>query len=92
MRMIRCESDYHYEELWKEFNSQLLNAPFLPEKKKLDVENQYSMTPELGDVIKKKDEYISSFVMNSDSIVWYDKVLQHMTELGQQLSCSNDLN
>ena len=32
LRMIRCESDREYEELWKEYNKEILAEPFLPKR------------------------------------------------------------
>ena len=32
MRMIRCETDDDYEDLWKDFDHELQVAPFLPRK------------------------------------------------------------
>ena len=60
MRMIRCESDKEYEELWKEYNKQILDEPFLPSKYKVKVQQEYSMTPELMVVIHAKDQGVEA--------------------------------
>ena len=54
MRMIRCETEKEYEELWKELNKQLLNEPFLPSKYKVKVDQDYSVTPELMKLMQEK--------------------------------------
>ena len=35
LRMIRVEVERDYEELWKEYNKELLGEPFLPKKYKV---------------------------------------------------------
>ena len=53
-RMIRCESEREYEELWKEYNKALLGEPFLPKKFIVNCSVDYTMTPELVVVIREK--------------------------------------
>ena len=53
-RMIRCESEREYEELWKEYNKALMGEPFLPKKLVVNCTVDYTMTPELTHIIREK--------------------------------------
>ena len=52
LKMIRCETDEEYENLWVQYNKTLATEPFVPFK--IDDKIQPSMTPELQQVIQRK--------------------------------------
>ena len=54
MKMVRCETEKEYEQLWKDYNKVLSDEPFLPKKFAVKEDSVYSMTPELIEVIQKK--------------------------------------
>ena len=57
LRMIRCETEKEYEELWREFTKEVTSEPFLPNEYKVGVRRRYSMTPEMMIIVdQKKDE------------------------------------
>ena len=58
MRMIRCETERDYEELWNEYNKIILVEPFVPSKFAKSCDVPYTMTPELIIVIGEKDEEV----------------------------------
>ena len=58
MRMVRCESDKEYENLWTEYNKTILNEPFLPAKYVVSTDATFGISPELFSVIEKKEEEI----------------------------------
>lgn len=56
MRMVRCETEAEYEELWRELNNAMMDEPFLPKKFiSDDIEVDWSITPELQVVIAEKE-------------------------------------
>ena len=58
MKMVRCETEKEYEQLWKDYNKVLSDEPFLPKKFAVKEDFEYSMTPELMEVIQKKDKIV----------------------------------
>ena len=58
MKMVRCETEKEYEQLWKDYNKVLSDEPFLPKKFAVKEDFVYSMTPELMEVIQKKDKIV----------------------------------
>ena len=58
MKMVRCETEKEYEQLWKDYNKVLSDEPFLPKKFAVKEDSVYSMTPELMEVIQKKDKIV----------------------------------
>ena len=55
LKMVRVESERAYEELWKEYNKELLAEPFLPSKFKVKDDTEFSMSPEFLMVVAKKE-------------------------------------
>ena len=57
-KMIRCETEREYEDLWRELNSALFSEPFLPKKyvTSKTTEMDWSITPELQMVIVEKEK------------------------------------
>lgn len=55
MRMVRCEEEAEYEELWRDLNKAIVDAPFLPKRFKTDIDIDWTMTPELNDLIDEKE-------------------------------------
>ena len=66
LRMIRCETDSEYEELWKEYNKVIMNEPFLPKKYQVAVKQEYSMTPELMIIIYHKEDMVEEALADED--------------------------
>ena len=66
MKMIRCESDRKYESLWEQYNKLLMNEPFLPNKYKVQVNSDFSMTPELTLIINQKEEAVDEALAESE--------------------------
>ena len=60
LQMIRCETDDDYENLWKEFNKEIVAEPFLPKKYKVEVKQEFSMTPELMILIDEKEDAVAA--------------------------------
>ena len=58
MKMVRCETEKEYEQLWKDYNKVLSDEPFLPKKFAVKEDSVYSMTPELMEVIQEKDKIV----------------------------------
>lgn len=58
VKMIRCETEPVYEELWRELNKTLLGEPFLPKRfiVETNLDLHYTMTPELNDIVVEKDQ------------------------------------
>ncbi|KAL5269653.1 hypothetical protein ACHWQZ_G003192 [Mnemiopsis leidyi] len=54
LKMVRVETERDYEELWKEYNKELLGEPFLPSKFKVKEDTNFSMTPEFQIVVAQK--------------------------------------
>eukprot|EP00111_Clytia_hemisphaerica_P004164 TCONS_00011911-protein len=56
MRMVRCEHESEYEDLWRELNKALMDEPFLPKKYIANaMEMNWSITPELLMIIVEKE-------------------------------------
>jgi hypothetical protein len=55
LKMVRVETEREYEELWKDFDKELLTEPFLPEKYKVEEETEFCMSPEFLMVVAKKE-------------------------------------
>ena len=59
LRMIRCETEREYEELWKEYNKSIVTEPFVPKRFAVGCDIPYSMTPELVLVIEEKEQEVA---------------------------------
>ena len=66
LRMIRVETERDYEELWKEYNKELLGEPFLPRKFKVKEETKFGMTPEFQLIVKAKQNEVEDAMSSSD--------------------------
>lgn len=55
MRMVRCETESEYEELWRDLNKAIVDAPFLPKKFVEHIDIEWTMTPELAQLIEEKE-------------------------------------
>ena len=53
--MIRVETERDYEEIWKEYNKELLDEPFLPSRSRVEDDAAFSMSPELHKLIAEKE-------------------------------------
>ena len=61
MRMVRCEEEREYEELWKLYNRATVEAPFVSKKfTQYDVDLDWTMTPELFLIIREKEKHIDA--------------------------------
>ena len=59
MKMVRCETEPEYEELWREMNRIMIEAPFISKKiSKREMEIYWSITPELQLVIAERNDEI----------------------------------
>lgn len=68
MRMVRCETEPEYEELWRELNSAMMDEPFLPKKFiSDDIEVDWSITPELQVVIAEKEQEMEEALDDYDT-------------------------
>ena len=57
MKMVRCETEREYEDLWRELNKAMMDEPFLPKKYVKDnVDMDWTKTPELQMVIAEKEQ------------------------------------
>ena len=54
LRMVRCETEVDYENLWTEFNKDLATEPFLPKKFQVKEATKYTMTPEFQILVHHK--------------------------------------
>jgi len=59
LKMVRCEGEREYEELWKEYNKELLGEPFLPKRYKVKADTNLTMSPEFSLLILKKEEMVA---------------------------------
>ncbi|KAL5269652.1 hypothetical protein ACHWQZ_G003191 [Mnemiopsis leidyi] len=64
LKMVRVETERDYEELWKEYNKELLGEPFLPSKYKVQDDTEFSMSPEFLLVVARKEAEVME--MTSD--------------------------
>ena len=64
LKMVRVETERDYEELWKEYNKELLGEPFLPAEYKVPDETEFSMSPEFLLVVARKEAEVMD--MTSD--------------------------
>ena len=55
LKMVRCEQEIEYEELWRDLNKAIVDAPFLAKKFRTDVDIEWTMTPELDELITEKE-------------------------------------
>ena len=55
MKMVRCETEEEYEELWSDYTKALQGEPFVPKKFEVDDDFEFTMTPELQILVRKKD-------------------------------------
>jgi len=59
LKMVRCEVEREYEELWKEYNKELTTEPFLPKKYQVKAKTTLSMSPEFKIVVKTKEAEVA---------------------------------
>jgi len=64
--MVRCETDKEYENLWTEYNKNLLNEPFLPAKMVVKSDIKYGISPELFRVIEKKEDEMEKMMKEGE--------------------------
>lgn len=62
LKMVRVETEREYEELWKEYNKELLAEPFMPHKYKVKEDTNFTMTPEFTIIVKKKEQEVEELV------------------------------
>jgi hypothetical protein len=55
LKMVRVETEREYEELWKEYNKELLREPFLPAKLEVKDKTEFSMSPRFQMVVALKE-------------------------------------
>ena len=67
LKMVRVETERNYEELWKEYNKELLGEPFLPKKYKVKAETVFSMTPEFQLIVNEKTKEVEEAIEDSGS-------------------------
>ena len=65
LKMVRCEEESEYEELWRDLNKAIVGAPFLSKKFRDDVEIEWTMTPELENHITEKEGPIAEIEASS---------------------------
>ena len=70
LRMVRVETERDYEEMWKEYNKELLDEPFLPSGSRVGDDAAFSISPELQIVIAEKKQML----MNVHQIVGLRRV------------------
>ena len=58
LRMVRVETEREYEELWKEYNWELLSEPFVAEGLKVVDNSNLGMTPEFTIVVRHKEDEV----------------------------------
>lgn len=46
LKMVRVETERHYEELWREYNKEMVVEPFLPQKYRKGEDPTFTMSPE----------------------------------------------
>ena len=78
--MVRCETEKDYEALWREYNKALSDEPFLPKKFAMKEDFDYSMTPELMEVIREKDKIVHEGEMKANENLDCKNHLQPETE------------
>jgi len=66
LKMVRVETDRNYEELWGEYNKELIGEPFLPSKYKVKADTHFTMSPEFMLVVKKKNVEIKERMEDLD--------------------------
>jgi len=54
LKMVRVETERHYEELWREFNKEMVVEPFLPPRYQKGVDPTFSMSPEFTLLVSMK--------------------------------------
>ena len=54
LQMVRVESERQYEELWREYNKEILLEPFLPSHTVIAEETFFAMSPEFTLVVREK--------------------------------------
>ena len=67
LKMVRVETERNYEELWKEYNKELLGEPFLPKKFQVKMDTEFSMTPEFQLIVNQKMEEVEEVVGNDNN-------------------------
>ena len=61
-RMVRCETERDYEELWNEYNKAILGEPFLPKKFVVACDMPHTMTPELMILVAEKEDEVAKLL------------------------------
>ena len=92
MKMIRCETDRKYESLWQQYNKLLMTEPFLPNKYKVQVNSDFSMTPELAIIISQKEEAVEEALAESEKEEEEEKCNEKTPLIGKKQSQSYTSN
>ena len=58
LKMVRVETDRHYEGLWKEYNKEMVVEPFLPLKYRNTEDTDFSMSPEFSLLVALKGKTV----------------------------------
>ena len=66
LQMIRCETEREYEQLWKNYNKEIIAEPFLPKKYKVEVKQEYTMSSDLMILIDRKEDELETALADSD--------------------------
>ena len=74
LKMVRVESEREYEELWKEYNKELLGEPFLPAKYRVKEDTNFTMTPEFTIIVKQKENEVENMIEELEGSEDGDKV------------------
>ena len=65
MKMVRCELEREYEDLWRELNKAMFDEPFLPDQYSNDnLDLDWTVTPELQIVMAEKDGELAGAYKN----------------------------
>ena len=62
LKMVRVETEREYEELWREYNKEMITEPFLPHKYKVKDNADFAMTPEFDLIVKQKENEVEEMV------------------------------
>ena len=93
LKMVRCETEREYEELWKELNSAIVDEPFLPKKYVTPMKMDWSITPELTLVIDEKEKEVAAALGASQDLkidIPCDEVQSNGIERGSDNALFNE--
>ena len=66
LKMVRVETEREYEELWREYNKEMITEPFLPHKYKVKDNADFAMTPEFDLIVKQKENEVEEMIVKLD--------------------------